>query len=180
MNPKEALSLDCSVFVLLYNKGDNMENAIIRLSKEGHAKLEARLNYLLTEGREEVRREIEIAKGFGDLSENAEYSAAKEKQSRMEGEIIDLTNKLQHCEIVEEEEDAGVASIGSLVRVYDEEYEEEDQYRLVGATEADPKRLFVSNESPIGRALLGARVGDTVTAETPGGTLKLRILEITK
>ena len=64
--------------------------------------------------------------------------------------------------------------------MYDEEYEEEDQYRLVGATEADPKRLFVSNESPIGRALLGARVGDTVTAETPGGTLKLRILEITK
>lgn len=153
---------------------------VITLSKEGYAKLEARLHYLLTTGREENRKEIEIAKGFGDLSENAEYSAAREAQSRMEGEILDLQDKLQHCVIVEEDDDASVAGIGSIVRVYDEEYEEEDEYRLVGATEADPKKLFVSNESPIGKALLGVRKGDSISVETPGGLLKLRILDVRK
>ena len=151
---------------------------VISLSKEGYAKLEARLHYLLTTGREENRKEIEIAKGFGDLSENAEYTAAREAQARIEGEILDIQDKLQHCVIVEEDEDASVASIGSIVRVFDEEYEEEDEYRLVGATEADPKKLYVSNESPIGKALLGVRKGDSISVETPGGLLKLRVLDV--
>ena len=153
---------------------------VISLSKEGYAKLEARLHYLLTTGREENRKEIEIAKGFGDLSENAEYTAAREAQARIEGEILDIQDKLQHCVIVEEDEDASVASIGSIVRVFDEEYEEEDEYRLVGATEADPKKLDVSNESPIGKALLGVRKGDSISVETPGGLLKLRVLDVRK
>ena len=153
---------------------------VISLSKEGYAKLEARLHYLLTTGREENRKEIEIAKGFGDLSENAEYTAALEAQARIEGEILDIQDKLQHCVIVEEDEDASVASIGSIVRVFDEEYEEEDEYRLVGATEADPKKLYVSNESPIGKALLGVRKGDSISVETPGGLLKLRVLDVRK
>ena len=153
---------------------------VISLSKEGYAKLEARLHYLLTTGREENRKEVEIAKGFGDLSENAEYTAAREAQARIEGEILDIQDKLQHCVIVEEDEDASVASIGSIVRVFDEEYEEEDEYRLVGATEADPKKLYVSNESPIGKALLGVRKGDSISVETPGGLLKLRVLDVRK
>ena len=153
---------------------------VISLSKEVYAKLEARLHYLLTTGREENRKEIEIAKGFGDLSENAEYTAAREAQARIEGEILDIQDKLQHCVIVEEDEDASVASIGSIVRVFDEEYEEEDEYRLVGATEADPKKLYVSNESPIGKALLGVRKGDSISVETPGGLLKLRVLDVRK
>ena len=153
---------------------------VISLSKEGYAKLEARLHYLLTTGREENRKEIEIAKGFGDLSENAEYTAAREAQARIEGEILDIQDKLQHCVIVEEDEDASVASIGSIVRVFDEEYEEEDEYRLVGATEADPRKLYVSNESPIGKALLGVRKGDSISVETPGGMLKLRVLDVRK
>ena len=153
---------------------------VISLSKEGYAKLEARLHYLLTTGREENREEIEIAKGFGDLSENAEYTAAREAQARIEGEILDIQDKLQHCVIVEEDEDASVASIGSIVRVFDEEYAEEDEYRLVGATEADPKKLYVSNESPIGKALLGVRKGDSISVETPGGLLKLRVLDVRK
>ena len=153
---------------------------VISLSKEGYAKLEARLHYLLTTGREENRKEIEIAKGFGDLSENAEYTAAREAQARIEGEILDIQDKLQHCVIVEEDEEASVASIGSIVRVFDEEYEEEDEYRLVGATEADPKKLYVSNESPIGKALLGVRKGDSISVETPGGLLKLRVLDVRK
>ena len=153
---------------------------VISLSKEGYAKLEARLHYLLTTGREENRKEIEIAKGFGDLSENAEYTAAREAQARIEGEILDIQDKLQHCVIVEEDEDASVSSIGSIVRVFDEEYEEEDEYRLVGATEADPKKLYVSNESPIGKALLGVRKGDSISVETPGGLLKLRVLDVRK
>lgn len=153
---------------------------VISLSKEGYAKLEARLHYLLTTGREENRKEIEIAKGFGDLSENAEYTAAREAQARIEGEILDIQDKLQHCVIVEEDEDASVASIGSIVRVFDEEYEEEDEYRLVGATEADPRKLYVSNESPIGKALLGVHKGDSISVETPGGLLKLRVLDVRK
>lgn len=153
---------------------------VISLSKEGYAKLAARLQYLETTGREENRKEIEIAKGFGDLSENAEYTAAREAQGRIEGEILDIQNKLQHCVIVEEDEDETVAGIGSVVRVFDEEYEEEDEYRLVGATEADPRKLYVSNESPIGKALLGVRKGDSISVETPGGLLKLRVLDVRK
>ena len=153
---------------------------VISLSKEGYAKLAARLQYLETTGREENRKEIEIAKGFGDLSENAEYTAAREAQGRIEGEILDIQNKLQHCVIVEEDEDESVAGIGSVVRVFDEEYEEEDEYRLVGATEADPRKLYVSNESPIGKALLGVRKGDSISVETPGGLLKLRVLDVRK
>ena len=153
---------------------------VISLSKEGYAKLAARLQYLETTGREENRKEIEIAKGFGDLSENAEYTAAREAQGRIEGEILDIQNKLQHCVIVEEDEDESVAGIGSIVRVFDEEYEEEDEYRLVGATEADPRKLYVSNESPIGKALLGVRKGDSISVETPGGMLKLRVLDVRK
>ena len=151
---------------------------VISLSKEGYAKLEARLHYLLTTGREENRKEIEIAKGFGDLSENAEYTAAREAQARIEGEILDIQDKLQHCVIVEEDEDASVASIGSIVRVFDEESEEEDEYRLVGATEADPKKLYVSNESPIGKALLGAKEGDTDTVEAPRGAITYTVQKI--
>lgn len=156
------------------------EEKKVILTREGYEKLEKELDYYISVRRNEISEQIAIARGFGDLSENAEYTAAREAQSRMEGEILDLQDKLQHCVIVEEEADASVASIGSVVRVYDEEYEEEDEYRLVGATEADPKKLFVSNESPIGKALLGVRKGDSISVETPGGLLKLRILDVHK
>lgn len=151
------------------------------LTQDGKQKLVEELEYLQAVERMKVQEEIQIAKGFGDLSENAEYSAAREHQARVEGRIQELQQMLDHAEIVEDGvQGDDVASIGCFVRVYDMEYEEEDTYKLVGATEADPKQLFVSNESPIGAALNGARLGDIVSVETPGGEIKLKILEITR
>lgn len=153
----------------------------IFLTRDGLQKLKDELAQLETEERPKVKKEIEIAKGFGDLSENAEYSAAREHQARVEGQIQERKQMLEHAEIVEDDAvGSDVASIGCFVRVFDMEYEEEDTYKLVGATEADPKQLFVSNESPIGGALIGSRVGDIVDVETPGGLIKLKILEITR
>lgn len=153
----------------------------IVLTRDGQQKLMDELVQLETVERPNVKKEIEIAKGFGDLSENAEYSAAREHQARVEGRIQELKQMLEHAEIVEDDAVAGdAASIGCFVRVFDMEYEEEDTYKLVGATEADPKQLYVSNESPIGGALIGTRVGDIVDVETPGGVIKLKILEITR
>ncbi len=150
------------------------------LTKEGLRKLQEELDDLQTNQRAEVVQEIETAKGFGDLSENAEYSAAREKQSRIEGRILELQEMIEHAEIVDTDvQDSDAANVGSTVRVYDLEYEEEDEYRIVGATEADPSKLFISSESPIGAALIGARTGDVVEVETPGGMVTLRILSIT-
>ena len=148
------------------------------LTKEGFEKLQAELENLETVQRPEVVREIEVAKGFGDLSENAEYTAARERQARIEGRILELKSMIEHAEIHESDVDSDTANIGSSVTVYDEEYKEEDTYKIVGATEADPARLFVSTESPIGSKLIGCRVGDVIEVETPGGMLKLKVLSI--
>lgn len=157
-----------------------MANEKVVLTREGKQKLVDELEYLQSVERMKVQEEIQIAKGFGDLSENAEYSAARERQARVEGRILELQQKLDHAEVVEDDAQGDVVGIGCYVRVFDMEYEEEDTYKLVGATEADPKQLFVSNESPIGGALIGAHVGDIVEVETPGGQIKLKILEITR
>ena len=157
-----------------------MANEKVVLTREGRQKLVEELEFLQSVERPKVQEEIQIAKGFGDLSENAEYSAARERQARVEGRILELQQKLDHAEIVEDDAQGDVANIGCFVRVFDMEYEEEDTYKLVGATEADPKQLHVSNESPIGAALIGVRVGDVVTVDTPGGEIKLKILEITR
>lgn len=150
------------------------------LTKEGLQKLQEELDDLQINQRAEVVQEIEIAKGFGDLSENAEYSAAREKQSRIEGRILELQEMIEHAEVIDvDNQGSDAANVGSVVRVFDLEYEEEDEYKIVGATEADPARLFVSSESPIGAALIGTHVGDVVDVETPGGVIKLRILSIT-
>jgi len=157
-----------------------MANEKVVLTREGKQKLVEELEFLQSVERPKVQEEIQIAKGFGDLSENAEYSAARERQARVEGRILELQQKLDHAEIVEDDAQGDVANIGCFVRVFDMEYEEEDTYKLVGATEADPKQLHVSNESPIGAALIGVRVGDVVSVDTPGGEIKLKILEITR
>ena len=157
------------------------ENAVNRvvLTPDGKRKLDEELNELKTVKRVEIAKEIEVARSFGDLSENAEYDEAKNEQARIEGRIRDLEEMLRNAEVVDQAgQPAGVVGVGSAVRVYDLEYEEEDTYTLVGATEADPAKLKVSTESPIGKALIGARVGEVVEAQTPGGVIKLRIDEI--
>ena len=146
------------------------------LTPDGKRKLDEELNELKTVKRVEIAKEIEVARSFGDLSENAEYDEAKNEQARIEGRIRDLEEMLRNAEVVDQaDQPAGVVGVGSMVKVFDLEYEEEDTYTVVGATEADPAKLKVSTESPIGKALMGARVGAVVEAQTPGGPIRLRI-----
>ena len=143
-------------------------------------KLEADLADLM-EAKKRVAEEIQIARGFGDLSENAEYDAAKAKEAEVYGNINRIEQILRTATFVDDSAaSTDVVSLGNIVRVLDMEYNEEDEYTIVGFTEADPMKLFISNESPIGAALIGAHLGETVEANTPGGKIKLKILEIRK
>ena len=150
-------------------------------------KLEERLAELNIE-KKRVAEEIQIARGFGDLSENAEYDAAKAKEAEVYGNIARIENELRTATFVDDSvADTDACALGTVVRVLDMTYDEEDEYTLVGFTEADPMKLYISNESPIGRALCdtdgkgtGARVGDVVEANTPGGMVKLKVLSIRK
>ena len=143
-------------------------------------KLEAELAEL-TEAKKRVAEDIQTARGFGDLSENAEYDAAKAKEAEVYGNIHRIEQILRTATFVD---DTNVSTeevaLGTVVRVLDMEYDEEDDYTIVGFTEADPMKLFVSNESPIGEALIGAHIGDIVEAKTPGGIVKLKVLGIRK
>ena len=143
-------------------------------------KLEAELAELM-EAKKRVAEEIQIARGFGDLSENAEYDAAKAKEAEVYGNINRIEQILRTATFVDDSAaSTDVVSLGNVVRVLDMEYDEEDEYTIVGFTEADPLKLFISNESPIGAALIGAHLGDVVEANTPGGKVKLKILNIRK
>ncbi len=129
--------------------------------------------------KQEVTEEIKIARGFGDLSENAEYTEAKENEGRIYGRLAEIEQLLKTSTFVDDSKlTADVVNMGTVVTVYDMEYEEEDEYTIVGFTESDPMKLFVSAESPIGAALIGARVGDVVSANTPGGVIKLEVRAI--
>lgn len=143
-------------------------------------KLEAELEELV-EAKRRVAEEIQIARGFGDLSENAEYDAAKKEEARVYGRMGEIEQILRTATFVDDSAaSTDVVSLGNVVRVLDLDYDEEDEYTLVGFTEADPMKLFISNESPIGAALIGAHLGDTVVAATPGGKVRLKILNIRK
>ena len=153
--------------------------AEVRLTPEGMSKYEEQLEYLKTTRRMEIAEQIKIARSFGDLSENAEYTEAKAEEGRVYGRIADIENILKTATFVDDTKvSTSVVSVGNVVKVYDMEYEEEDEYTIVGFTEADPMKLFISSESPIGMALIGAHVDDVVEANTPGGVIKLKILEI--
>ena len=156
-----------------------MENAQSRvLTMTDKANLEKELEKLHIE-KQQVAEEIKIARGHGDLSENAEYTEAKNNEARIYGRLAEVEQILKTSTFVDDSKlTADVANVGTVVRVFDLEYEEEDTYTLVGFTESDPAKLFISGDSPIGKALIGAHVGDIVEAQTPGGTIKLKILEI--
>ena len=143
-------------------------------------KLEAELAELV-EAKKKVAEDIQTARGFGDLSENAEYDAAKAKEAEVYGNIHRIEQILRTANFVDDKAvSTDVVSLGNVVKVKDLEYDEIDEYTLVGFTEADPMKLFVSNESPIGEALMGASVGQIVAANTPGGKIRLEILAIRK
>ena len=143
-------------------------------------KLEAELAELI-EAKKKVAEDIQTARGFGDLSENAEYDAAKAKEAEVYGNIHRIEQILRTANFVDDKAvSTDVVSLGNVVKVKDLEYDEIDEYTLVGFTEADPMKLFISNESPIGEALMGASVGEIVEANTPGGKIRLEILDIRK
>ena len=135
----------------------------------------------LVEAKKRVAEEIKIARGFGDLSENAEYDAAKKEEAHVYGRIAELEELLRTATFVDDTAvSTDTVAVGTVVRVLDEEFNEEDEYTLVGFTEADPTKLFISQESPIGEALVGKRVGDRVDVKTPGGIVKMKVLSIRK
>ena len=150
------------------------------LSRQTAQQYEKELLDLKLVDRPAVVLRIKDARAQGDLSENAEYSAANEEQGRIEGRIAFLEDLLKNAEIYSEEEaDTSVVSYGSTVKVFDEMFEEEVIYKIVGSEESDPLSDLISGDSPVGRALLGAKVGDQVHFDTPGGTCTLKVLEIT-
>ena len=149
------------------------------LTYEGLQKLENELQDLKVVKRKEVAQKIKEAREQGDLSENAEYDAAKDEQRDIEARIDEIEKILKNAELViEEEVDLDKINVGCRVRILDLEYDEEMEYKLVGSTEANSLKGKISNESPVGRALIGAKVGDVVNVETQAGELKYKVLEI--
>ena len=151
------------------------------LTREGLNKLESELENLVVVQRKEVAQKIKEAREQGDLSENAEYDAAKDEQRDIEARIEEIEKILMNAEIVDEDEvDVDSINIGCQVKIYDLEFEEELTYKIVGSTEANSLKGKISNESPVGKALLGKRVGDLVKVDTQVGTVEYKVLEIQK
>lgn len=149
------------------------------LTSEGLKKYEDELHELKVNKRQEVAQKIKEAREQGDLSENAEYDAAKDEQRDIEARIEELEKILKNVEVVDEDEiDLNKISIGCQVRILDMEYNEELEYKIVGSTEANSLKGKISNESPVGAALIGKTVGDTVSVETQVGVLSYKVLEI--
>lgn len=148
------------------------------LTPEGKRKLEEELEYLRTVRRPQVAERIRRAREEGDLRENAEYEEAKREQAFLEGRIKELEQLLKHVQIISKEESSkGIVQLGSTVRVQ-EDGGPEEVFTVVGSAEADPAKGLISNESPVGRALLGRRVGDRVKVQTPGGEITFTILSV--
>ena len=157
------------------------ENREILLTQDGYDNLENELEYLKTEKRTEIAERIKVALGFGDLSENSEYDEAKSAQAANENKIAELENKIRFARIIDESEiDTKTVQIGNIVTVHDEEFDEDVQYTIVGSTEVDLAQNKISNESPMGAALLGAKKGQVVSVDAPAGVMKYKILAIKK
>lgn len=157
-----------------------MEEKEVILTQEGYDNLEKELNYLKTEKRAEIADRIKVALGFGDLSENSEYDEAKTAQAENEGKIVELENKLRHAKIIDEKDiDTKTVQVGNKVKLYDEEFKEEIEYTIVGSTEVNLAENRISNESPLGRALLGAKKNQVIEVEAPAGVMKYKVLAIT-
>ena len=153
----------------------------VLLTQEGYNNIEKELEFLSTEKRAEIAERIKVALGFGDLSENSEYDEAKTAQAENEVKIAELENKLRHAKIIDEKEiDTDTVQIGNTVKVLDIEFDEEIEYTIVGSTEVDLLENKISNESPLGAALLGAKKKQTVEVKAPAGIMKYKILDIKK
>lgn len=155
-----------------------MSEKEVVLSLEGLKKMEQELEFLKTVKRREVAERIKQAREYGDISENSEYEDAKNEQAFIEGRILTLEKALRNAKLMDETETHDVVSLGSFVRLEDMENSEVEEYHIVGTIEANPKAAKISNESPVGRAILGHKVGAVVDVDTPAGTLRYKVLEI--
>ena len=150
-------------------------------TREGFQKLQEEYEYLTKVKMEKIKEAIAEARSFGDLSENAEYDEARNEQAKTEARIAELESLIENALIVDEDAiDASIVNIGSSVKVLDIEEKEEIEYSIVGSIEADPFENKISDQSPIGKALVGSRVGDEVSVEVPGGTIRFKILEVSR
>ncbi len=153
----------------------------IKVTDDGLKKLQEELEYLKTEGRKDIAEKIKVARGYGDLSENSEYDDAKNEQAKIEARIVEIEAMLKNVEVIKDIKGAAkTVMVGVKVKVYDEEFDEEVEYHIVGSTEADPMNNKISDESPVGKALIGHKVNDTVIVEAPAGEIKLKIVGISK
>ena len=151
------------------------------LTQEEIKKREERLEFLKTTRRLEIAEQLKIARAFGDLSENAEYDAAKNEQAKNEYDIVQLENELKNAHVIDESSlDTSTVSVGGTVRLTNMLDKTKYTFQIVGSAETDPANGRISNESPIGKAVLGHKAGDVVEVVTPGGTLKLKITAIGK
>ena len=152
--------------------------AEVFLTAEGKQQLEERLEYLKVVGRAEMAEKIRVAREFGDLSENAEYDIAKDEQAKMEAEIIEIEGKLRNCKIIKENVKGNKVQIGSSVTILDLSDNEQYSYKIVGTHESDPLNNKISNESPLGKAVLDRSEGDECLVKTPKHEYKVRIVRI--
>lgn len=151
------------------------------LTDEGLKKLEAELDELKTVKRKEIAEKIKVALSFGDLSENSEYDEAKNEQAIVEARIASIENTLKNVKVINEDElSTEIIHVGSKVKVRDVGFDDVCDYKIVGSSEADPVNGRISDESPVGKALVGHRVGDVVEVETPAGVTSFEVLEISK
>ena len=160
--------------------GGGAEKEVL-LTYEGLKKLEQELEYLRGEKRREVAERMKQAKAHGDLSENSEYDEVRLEHAQVEARIIEYENKLKNAHIIHDDEvSTEEVSIGSWVKILDVEFDQEAEYRIVGSTESNPSENRISNESPVGSAIIGHKEGDTVDVLTPNGMLKFKIITISK
>ena len=149
------------------------------MTYEGVKKLEDELEYLKTTKRREITEKIKVALGYGDLSENSEYEEAKNEQAFTEGRILQIENMLKNATVVDESDmPKDTVSVGSIVKVKDYDFDEEVEYSIVGSAEADPMNFKISNESPVGKGLIGKKIGEIVEIPVPDGVSKFEILDI--
>ncbi|MBR0219693.1 MAG: transcription elongation factor GreA [Clostridia bacterium] len=158
------------------SENENTNRTVV--SAEGLRQMEEKLKYMTTVRRAEVAEHLNIARGFGDLSENAEYDEAKDEQAKLEADIVELEAALRNVIVIDGEISTDAVNVGTTVRVLYLDEGDEEEFTIVGARESDPMNNKVSNESPIGVALLGHKMGETVSVEAPDGAYELKILEI--
>ena len=157
------------------------ENMKQKYTKQGYQDLVDELKYLKLTRREEIKEQIAVARGFGDLSENAEYDEARNEQAKVEARIQELEALIENAEIIDESMmDARSISLGSVVTLYDEDFDEEITYSIVGSNQADPLEKKISDQSPIGRALMGKKAGDRVTVTAPAGELHFEVKAVAR